>query len=146
MATTGVSKVLTKKGLGVGGVFSIGMNAYSAASEYKQKRTEGHSKLGAAASAAGDAIMFDAIGFPRMLALGAVKAVPNLAVNSVLKANSMARSMDRASRNVPFANATFTDSQQAYTMRQAGMQLAQASKYNLQQSLMGNEASVMHRL
>ena len=45
---------------------------------------------------------------------------------------------------MPFYNATFNDTQQAYTMRQAGMQLAENSKYNLQQSLMGNEAAMLH--
>ena len=54
--------------------------------------------------------------------------------------------MDRTNRHVPFANATFVDTKQAYTMRQAGMQLAEASKYNLQQSLLGNEATSMYKL
>ena len=54
--------------------------------------------------------------------------------------------MDRANRNIPFSNATFVDTKQAYTMRQAGMQLAQASKYNLQQAMLGNEASMMYKL
>lgn len=141
-----VSKVLTKKGLTVGGTIALGMNAYGAISDYKNSRLEGNGKVGSAIYAAGNAIMFEAIGMKGMLAMGAISNAPNLILNGVTKANAVARSMDRASRNVPFNNATFVDSQQAYTMRQAGMQLAQASKYNLQQSLMGNEASVMHKL
>ena len=38
---------------------------------------------------------------------------------------------------------TFNDNQRAFTMRQAGMQLAKNSQYNLQQSLMGNEANYL---
>ena len=55
----------------------------------------------------------------------------------------MSRSMNRGAINAPFSNATFVDTQQAYTMRQAGMQMAQASRYNLQQTLLGNEAQYM---
>jgi hypothetical protein len=90
--------------------------------------------------------MFDAIGLPGMIGLGAIKSVPTLAVNGFLGATKMARSMDRSSRNVAFNNATFVDTPQAYTMRQAGMQIAEASRYNLQQTLLGNEASSMHRI
>lgn len=146
MAKTSLSKTLAKKGLGVGGTISLAMNTYGAVSDYKQKRLEGHSKTSSLISAAGNAIMFEAIGLPGMIAMGAMTTLPDMAVNGVLKANAAARSMDRSARNAPFVNATFADSQQAYTMRQAGVQMAQASKYNLQQTLMGNEASVMHRL
>lgn len=146
MAKSNVSKILTSKGLGVGGILSLGLNAASTVSDYKTARLEGHGKVGSAVTAAGNAIMFDFIGMPGMMALGAIKHGPNMIANGVLKANAAARSMDRSSRNVAFNNATFVDSKQAYTMRQAGMQLAQASKYNLQQTLMGNEASMMHRL
>lgn len=146
MAKTSLNKALTKKGLGVMGTINLAINAYGTIADYKENRLEGRGKISSGISAAGNAIMFDAIGIPGMLTLGAIKHAPDLAVKGVLKANSVARSMDRSARNVPFANATFADSQQAFTMRQAGMQLAQASKYNLQQTLMGNEASVMHRL
>lgn len=128
------------------GTINLAMNAYGTVSDYKQNRLEGHGKISSGVSAAGNAVMFEAIGLKGMFAMGAIKTVPDAAVKGVLKANSVARSMDRSARNVPFANSTFADSQQAFTMRQAGMQLAQASKYNLQQTLMGNEASVMHRL
>lgn len=146
MAQTGFQRVIAKKGLGVGGTIALGMNAFSTISDYKQSRMEGHSVLGSGISAAGNAVMFEAIGWKATLGLGAIKAIPSMAVNGALKVNAAARQMDRASRGTPFANSTFVDSQQAYTMRQAGMQLAQASKYNLQQTMLGNEASVMKRL
>lgn len=146
MAKTSLGKALGKKGLGVGGTFALAMNTYGAVADYKDKRLDGYGKAASAMSAAGNAIMFEAIGVAGMIGLGALKHGPKTIVNGVMKANSIARSMDRSSRNTPFANSTFADSQQAYTMRQAGMQLAQASKYNMQQTLMGNEASVMHRL
>lgn len=146
MAKVNVGKILTSKGLGVGGMLSLGLNTATTISDYKDARLEGQGRVGSAISAAGNAIMFDVIGMPLMLTAGAIKHGPNMIVNGILKANAAARSMDRSSRNVAFNNATFIDSKQAYTMRQAGMQLAQSSKYNLQQTLMGNEASMMHRL
>lgn len=145
MAKSTVGKLLSSKKLGVGGTFMLGVNAYSTISDYKTARLEGHGKVGSAVTAVGNAVIFEALGW-NALAYEAIKAAPSAIVGGALKVGSMARSMDRSSRNAAFANATFADSQQAYTMRQAGMQMAKASKYNLQQTLMGNEASVMHRL
>lgn len=141
-----VSNVLNKKGIGFLGTVGVAANVVSTVGDYKQARLEGHGKVGSAISAVGNAVMFEAIGMPGMIAMGALKGAPNMAVNGILKANSVARTMDQSARKTAFNNATFVDSNQAFTMRQAGMQLAQASKYNLQQSLMGNEASMMHRL
>ena len=140
---TGVGKVLTGNKFSVLG---LGMNTFFGISDYKQQRLEGKSKVGAAVSAVGTALMFEALGPVAGIAVQTLPQLPNLAMNAYLKGNEIARNMDRASANQPFSNATFADSQQAYTMRQAGMQMAQASKYNLQQTLLGNEASAMHRL
>lgn len=146
MAKSNVGKILTNKKLTLGTALGVGLNAYGTISDYKQNRLEGKGKLSSGISAVGNAVMFEAIGLPKMLALGAIKYGPGMAIDGVMKLNQVARSMDRSARNVPFINSTFVDSKQAYTMRQAGMQLAQASKYNLQQSMLGNEASVMHKL
>lgn len=146
MAKSTVGKILTNKSIGLMGGISLATNVYSTVADYKTQRLEGHGKVGSAISAAGNAIMFEAIGLKGMLAMGALKGIPNAIVNTSLKVGSMARSMDKSSRSIAFDNATFADSKQAYTMRQAGMQMAQASKYNLQQTLLGNEAAAMHRL
>lgn len=141
--TTAVGKILAGNKMSMLG---FGVEAFFAISDYKQQRLEGKGKVGAALSAAGSALMFEAMGPIAGMAVSLLPQAPSMAMNAYLKANEVARSMDRASRNSAFNNATFADSQQAYTMRQAGMQMAQASKYNLQQTLLGNEASVMHRL
>ena len=44
-----------------------------------------------------------------------------------------------------FSGAQFADNQQLATMRQSGMEMAKMSQYNLQQTLMGNEANHLHR-
>lgn len=146
MGKTNIGKLLSHKKLGVGGIVGLSMNVYGFVDDYKSQRQEGHGKAISTLTAAGNAAIFEAVGFKGMLGLGALKHGPEMIVNGVMKANSIAREMDSSTRNTPFINSTFADSNQAYTMRQAGMQLAQASKYNLQQTLMGNEASSMHRL
>ena len=44
---------------------------------------------------------------------------------------------------VLFAHAQFNDTEQAYTMRQAGMAIAKRSRYNINQAMLGNEAKYM---
>lgn len=142
----GTKQILTNKKIGAMTLLNVGFTTFGAVADYKQARLEGQGRIGSTITAGANAIMYDAVGLPGMMALGAIKYAPQLAVDGMLKVTQMARSMDRNSRNVPFQNSTFADSKQAYTMRQAGMQLAQSSKYNLQQSIMGNEAESMHRL
>ena len=141
-----VQKILTNKGLTLGTAFGVGLNIYQTVSDYKQSRLEGRGKISSAVGAVSSAVLFEAMGPGLALGVTAIETLPTLAINAGLGLAQTARSMDKQNRNVPFANATFVDTKQAYTMRQAGMQLAQASKYNLQQSLLGNEASSMHRL
>jgi hypothetical protein len=132
------------KGVGIGTMATIGMNAWQLGDTYNMSRQEGNGKLGSAAKAVGETLMMDAMGLPLYLGTQAVMAAPKAAVKAATGISQMSRSMSKQSVNKPFMNATFFDNQQAYTMRQAGMQMARASKYNLQQSLMGNEAQYMH--
>ena len=143
-AINNVGKILNGKKIGIGGIASIMGSTYLGVTGYKERRSEGKGRVGSAIETGADLIMMDAMGFGLTIGLQAARAIPKLAVSGYMKAGSMARSMDRMSINAPFANSTFVDSKQAYTMRQAGMQLAEVSKYNLQQTLMGNEASSMH--
>lgn len=143
-AINNVGKILNGKKIGFSGMVSVGINTYLGVTGYKERRSQGKGKVGAAIETSADLIMMESMGFGLTIGLQAARAIPKLAVNGYMKMGSMARSMDRMSINAPFANSTFSDSKQAYTMRQAGMQLAEVSKYNLQQTLMGNEASSMH--
>lgn len=126
-----------------GALSSLVVPTAFAVMDYHTAREEGKGVIGAAVSAVGTQIFFDTVGPIKALALPILPAIPKAAINVGENLNAMSRSMNRGAINRPFANATFVDSQQAYTMRQAGMQLAQASKYNLQQTLMGNEAQYM---
>ena len=120
------------------------INAVMAYSDYSDARQQGSSRLGAGAKALGSYMLYDALG-GWAIPFTMLPEIPSLAVNAYEGMGKYVREMDRQSRQAPFANNTFQDFNQAVTMRQAGMRMAQASKYNLQQTLMGNEASYLRR-
>lgn len=137
-----------KKGLiaGFGGPLGFGLAAYTAFSGYKEAREEGHGRLSSAAHAATDLILPEFLGWKTHLALGAASFLPKAAVQGMQTVAQLGREYERSVRDQsPFRSNTFVDSQQIYTMRQAGVALAEQSKYSLQQTLIGNEARYMHR-
>lgn len=123
-------------------VFQHGMSAFGAYSDYKTAREQGYGKLGSIAKA-GTEFAVGELMKGWYLPYNLLKSVPSAAVGLAEGAGKMQRSMNKASRQVPFQNSQFRDYNQAMTMRQAGMQMAQASRYNLQQTLMGNEAQYL---
>ena len=96
--------------------------------------------LTSALSAAGD-VALGSLSMPLMLAKDVLPAVVEGGIDAYDKLSAHARSLQKQDRNTPFQNATFVDSQQTYTMRQAGMNLARQGQYAAQQTMMGNEAS-----
>lgn len=130
--------------MGTLSMLGTGINVYMGVDTYKTAREQGSSQIGAASKAVSDMVMMDVMGMGKYIGLQAVTALPKAGIRAYETMNQAARSMSSLSKNAPFYAAKFQDSQQAYTMRQAGMQLAQASKYNLQQTMLGNEASYMH--
>lgn len=113
--------------------------AYFGVQEYNRSREAGKGVLGSAASAGVDFALSEALGMKYML-FGLAQAAPSMAVGAYNTIDQMSRQMNSKSMNTPFIRSQFQDTQQAYTMRQYGMQLAKNSRYNLEQSLMGNEA------
>lgn len=128
-----------------GGVtaLSVGFNGFFAYQDYKDAREKGSTVIGSAARAAGSYALFEAMGPVATAAFTLGPLVPTLAVNGYEAVGKMTRQMNNQGKQVPFVNSNFNDYQQAFTMRQAGMQLAQNSQYNLQQTLMGNEAQYL---
>ena len=123
----------------------IGLSAWTGISEYKNSRNEGNGVVKSGVKAVGSFAISEALGpayFPIMLA----KSAPKLAVSAVTGLQQMTRQMNSYQRIQTFGDAQFQDTQQIATMRQAGMELAKMSQYNLQQAIMGNEAQYMHRI
>ena len=128
-------------GRNLGAVLNLGF----AISDYNEARNAGDGVVKSAAKAGAQFVAGEMLGawmFPVMLA----KQVPSIAVNTIEATRQMTRQMNSTSRIQTFGEAQFRDTQQLATMRQAGMEMAKMSQYNLQQSIMGNEAQYMHRL
>lgn len=126
-------------------VFDIGLNAAFAISDYKDARDSGKGVVGSAVKAgalfAAGEVLQGAM-FPVLLA----SSIPKMAVGAIETTQRMTRQMNNMQRIQTFGESYFQDTQQLATMRQAGMELAKMSQYNLQQSIMGNEAQYMHKL
>lgn len=127
-------------------VFNIGLNAAFAISDYKDNRDSGKGVVSSAVKAgalfaAGE--MLSGIMFPGVMLAG---SIPKMAVGAIETTQRMTRQMNNMQRIQTFGESYFQDTQQLATMRQAGMELAKMSQYNLQQSIMGNEAQYMHKL
>lgn len=127
----------------VGKVAGYGFTAVAGVNTYKDSRNQGNGVVGSAAKAVSEAFIADLIGMPAYLTGAVVLGASQIAGRAVDATASQARNLARADR--PFMNNTFVDSQQAYTMRQAGMMQIQNSKMSTQRALMGNEAQYMHR-
>lgn len=127
----------TALNLGIGGMFAI--------SEYNDSREEGNGVISSALSAAGDFAISNMIGVVPYMAMSILPAAAEGAVDAYDAISQYGRSLDRMSMETPFINSTFVDTQQTYTMRQAGMNLAKQSKYNIQQVMLGDEARMTYR-
>lgn len=143
-----MAKILGSSGamekIGVGAMFNLGLNGMFAVSDYKTAREEGSSRVGSVAKAAGNFALYEAMGW-WTLPFQAASALPSAAVSGYEAVGKLTRQMNQQGKQVPFVNSNFQDYNQAFTMRQAGMQMAQASKYNLQQTLLGNEAAYLNK-
>lgn len=138
LGESNLKKIFNKRTIG------IGLNTFFAINDYKNAREEGKGVIAAASKSAGLFIAGEALGgamFPIMLASSA----PKVAVSAIEGMQKMTRQMNSVKRIQTFGEAHFQDTNQLATMRQAGMELAKMSQYNLQQSIMGNEAQYMHR-
>lgn len=126
-------------------VVGTGFNAVFAYSDYKEARNEGKGVVGSAVKAGALFAAGEVLG-GAMLPVMLAKSAPQIAVSTIEGAQRMTRQMNSVQRIQTFGDAEFMDTRQLATMRQAGMELAKMSQYNLQQSMMGNEAQYMHRI
>ena len=131
------------KNIGLGTVTNVGLAAYFGLDTYQEKRREGASKINAMASGALDAILPMAMSIPGYLALEAVTNAPSGIYEFAKWQAGYRRQLGRDQKQQAFQTAAFQDTQQTYTMRQAGMAVAERSKYNMQQARLGREAQFL---
>ena len=126
------------------GVFGVGINLFNTVSTYKEERKEGKSVLGSSARAGVDFALGEVLGM-KYMGVMAAQALPRMAVKGLEGLGKLTREKNNMQRHEAFGYASFQDTQQLATMRQSGMEMAKMANYNLQQTLMGNEAKYMHR-
>ena len=123
------------------GVFAGGLLL----NDYSSRRDEGDSVLSAAFGAAAEQGLAMATGFGGYMAFELLRNSGAI-VNAVEGLSAQRRAYYASEQyQAPFRTNTFVDNEQLYTMRQAGMALAQQAKYRKVATLMGNEARYMHR-
>lgn len=123
----------------------FGVNAAFAVVDYKKSRQEGKGVIASTAKA-GALFAAGELFQGAILPISVAASVPKIAMSALEGTQRMTRQMNNMQRIQVFGEASFQDTQQLATMRQSGMELAKMSQYNLQQSMMGNEAKYMHRL
>lgn len=133
------------KGLSGFGAVGLGLDVYFGVDEYKDSKASGNSSFGSLARAVGEGVMSEVIGPGKYLAVEAIAGLPKVGVKAAMAIDKQARSMSSMNRNKPFGSVGFNDTNQAYTMRQAGINMAKNSKYNRESSMLGNEASYLAR-
>ena len=123
------------------GVFTGGLLL----NDYSSRRDEGDSVLSAAFGAAAQQGLAMATGFKGYMAFELLRN--SGVIVDALESLSAQRRAYYANEQyqAPFRTNTFVDNEQLYTMRQAGVALAQQAKYKQVATLMGNEARYMHR-
>jgi hypothetical protein len=138
------SKLYSKAGLG--GILNTGFTLYAGYGTFKEQREQGSGFMSSALSAGGDMALSYMMGWKSYLGASLVPALAQMGVQTADTISQYSRNLERASRNRPFASTpTFVDTQQTYTMRQAGMKLAENSKYYVAKSFLGNEAQMITR-
>lgn len=133
-----------KRLMSIGGTASLGMNLFLGAQTYKEAIKEGHSVFGSVARGVADFALGEALGVMYPISMFA-QQLPSMAVKGIEGLGKLTREKNNMQRHEAFGYANFQDTQQLATMRQSGMEMAKMANYNLQQTLMGNEAKYMHR-
>ena len=109
--------------IGISGAFDLGLDIYSSVGDYKDARENGATRVGAFAESAGTFALYRALNIPTTIALQTLPAIPKLAVKGFETVGKLTRQMNQQGKQVPFVNTNFNDYAQAFTMRQAGMQM-----------------------
>jgi hypothetical protein len=144
----GANKVVSRldelKNMGKFEMLMTAGNVLGAISDYKDARREGHGVVSSALKAGVNFAIEEALGNWSLVYHGA-KWLPKGIIKGTEALYKENRRMNSAANVQVFGGAQFQDTQQLATMRQSGMEMAKMAQYNLQQTLMGNEATYLHR-
>ena len=127
---------ITKTSLGVGAFF--GYNKYS------EERQKGHGFVSSAVSGLKEMGMAQ-FGMSTYMLMQGVMDAPEYAAKGYIALDRNRMDMARRSGGNPFQNAMFDETEGAYTMRQAAMNVMKRNQYNTKMATMGNEAKYMKK-
>lgn len=127
------------------GTIGTAATVYSGVAGYNDARNEGAGVVGAAAKGITDALIIDLIGWPAYLGIAGTMGAASIAKSAGKAAFEKSQQYNRLGTAQPFSTATHVDSEQSYTMRQAGLSQIQNNMFNTKKAVMGNEAMHMHR-
>lgn len=136
-------KHLSKRNIGIGSALNAGASVYFGVDAYQTAREEGHGVAVSAAKAAGEFALPMVMGTPLYLAFDVLPELPGAALQAYNAIGQRKRELGKQNMGGAFSNSQFNDTQQAFTMRQAGQAIAERSRYNIKQAQMGNEAKYM---
>ena len=144
----GANKVVSRldelKNMGKFEMLMTAGNVLGAISDYKDARREGHGVVSSALKAGVNFAIEEALG-NWAIVYHTAKWLPKGIIQGTEALYKENRRMNSAANVQVFGGAQFQDTQQLATMRQSGMEMAKMAQYNLQQTLMGNEATYLHR-
>lgn len=123
--------------------FDVGFGVIGGISDYQDAREEGKNVINASASAVAEGALPYILGMPMYLGYEMLTSGPTGALEVSHAYDQYKRKLALESRNQAFQSAHFNDTEQTYTMRQAGLAIAKRSEYNIQQAMLGNEARYM---
>jgi len=131
--------------LSAGETFNAAMTGAFGIMDYDDARKEGDSVPLALMKAGSSAVMMNMLGFGGYLAFEAATSAPGMAYDFAKWQSRYRRQLGAEMKQQAFQQAQFQDTQETYTMRQAGMAIASRSRYNTQQAMLGNEAMYMKK-
>ena len=119
----------------VGGTFAFGT--------YDEARQSGDGVVSSALQAGGDFAATMLLGGPAYLGLMALSGAGSAGISAYNSLDQRRRQVGRDMRQTAFSSAEFNDTEQTYTMRQAGMAIARRARGNADLVQLGNEAQFM---
>lgn len=122
--------------------FNAAIGGYVGVSTYKDDREAGAGTMSSLAHAGLEAAL-PLINLPAYFAYTAATVLPEATYKGYTAADQYKRKLAAEASNYAFVNARFNDTDQTYTMRQRGMEIARRGRYNTQQAMLGNEAKYM---
>ena len=123
-----------------GSLFNVGMGAYFGLETYDEARREGSGTGVAAMKGIAEVAKSMTLGFGAYMGLEALTGLPSATYEFAKWQANYRRQLGREQKQQAFQHTAFHDTQATYTMRQASQAIAQRSRHNTEQAMLGMEA------